>query len=58
MHCALQPTDMIIHLHVSASRLHGGNNLLVALIPRINCRLLANEKTDSDYNVNYNVCNM
>ena len=27
------------------------NNLSVALIPRINCRLLANEKTDSDYNV-------
>ena len=27
------------------------NNLLVALFPRINCRLLANEKTDGDYNV-------
>ena len=23
----------------------------VALFPRINCRLLANEKTDGDYNV-------
>ena len=27
------------------------NNLLVALFPRINCRLLANEKTDGDHNV-------
>ena len=27
------------------------NNLYVALFPRINCTLLANEKTDGDYNV-------
>ena len=26
-------------------------NLYVALISEINCRLLANEKTDSDYNI-------
>ena len=41
-----QPTDYSL---IYASRLV--NNLLVALFPRINCRLLANEKTDGDYNV-------
>ena len=32
------------------------NNLLVVLFPRINCRLLANEKKDDDYNVKLQNC--
>ena len=43
--CA-QPTDYSL---ICKYRLV--NNLWVALFPRINCRLLANEKTDGDYNV-------
>ena len=45
MHCA-QPSDYSL-----ICRYRLVNNLKVALFPRINCRLLANEKTDGDYNV-------
>ena len=41
-----QPTDYSV---ICRYRLM--NNLKVALFPRINCRLLASEKTDGDYNV-------
>ena len=41
-----QPTDYSL-----ICRYRLVNNLLVALFPKINCRLLANEKTDGDYNV-------
>ena len=41
-----QPTDYLL-----IWRYRLVNNLQVALFSRINCRLLANEKTDGDYNV-------
>ena len=37
----MQPTDYSLIV----------NNVYVVMFPRINCRLLANEKTDGDYNV-------
>ena len=42
----VQPTDYSL-----ICRYRLVNNLQVALFPRINCRLSANEKTDGDYNV-------
>ena len=41
-----QPTDYSL-----ICRYRLVNNLWVALFPRINCRLSANEKTDGEYNV-------